>query len=94
MMINSARRRLIFALILVISHIALTAHGMESHNRAEFTQCEYCVAQGGSDCAPAAYSYTVLTTAQHIEFPTLQSPAVFTAEIYPAWSGRAPPIMN
>ena len=93
-MIKSKRNRLMFALILVISHVALSAHGFEDHNSVELVQCELCVAQGSSDgalvsvdsCLQEALAYKVFISAQ-------KAPAV-AASHYPAWTQRAPPALN
>jgi len=94
MMFKSLRNRMSLALILVVSHIALSAHSFEIHNPAEFTQCELCVAQDKDEGDILHVDSDIPESSNyHVAATSVFAPALSTQH-YPAWTQRAPPLFN
>lgn len=81
------------ALILVISHMALTVHVFASHSPSELSQCELCVVQGSSDAALTSAENYLRVSNQPGTVVVSLAEASLTAVPHPAWTQRAPPIL-
>ena len=91
MMFELTSRRVLLALIFLISNLAVTAHGFEIHKVADNSQCEFCVAQGSGDSLLHVHETWSRVRAFFADFSGVETPATITDCTHPAWTSRAPP---
>ena len=91
-MFDFTSRRLLLALILLISHLAVTAHSSEQHKVTDNIQCELCVGQGSADSLLHVQETWFRAPAFYTDFSVVETPATITDCTHPAWTSRAPPL--